>query len=50
MLRCANLGLHTSDLDEMSYGMVLDMLSEKANDQEEYPIKGTQEDKKRLFG
>jgi len=34
----------------MTYGMVMDMMSERANDHEEYPIKGTDEDKKRLFG
>lgn len=41
MLRCAELGLRGDDLLDMSMGMVFDMLIEKANDQEQYPIKGT---------
>lgn len=39
MLRCAELGLTSVDLDEMTIGMVYDMVTEKANDHEEYPIK-----------
>lgn len=40
MLRCAELGLSLELLDEMSVGMVYDMLTEKANDREQYPFKG----------
>lgn len=39
MLRCAELNLTNEALEEMSMGMVYDMLTEKANDQEKYPIK-----------
>ena len=39
MLRCAELGLNSADLDELSIGMVMDMLTEKANDHEKYDIK-----------
>lgn len=39
MLRCAELHLTTSDLDDMTIGMVLDMATEKANDHEKYDIK-----------
>lgn len=39
MLRCAELGLSSQDLDEMSIGMVMDMLTEKMNDHEDYDIK-----------
>ena len=39
MLRCAELGLSSQDLDELSIGMVMDMLTEKANDHEKYDIK-----------
>lgn len=39
MLRCAELGLNSNDLDELSIGMVMDMLTEKANDHEKYDIK-----------
>ena len=40
MLRCAELGLSREDLDEMTMGMVIDMMIERANDAEKYPIKG----------
>ena len=50
MLRCAQLGLSDEALGSMSMGMVYDMLIEKSNDNEKYPIKATQEDIKRFFG
>ena len=50
MLRCAELGLPDTDLSQMTMGMVYDLLIEKANDQEEYPYKATQEDIDRFFG
>ena len=50
MLRCAELGLSAADLDDMTMGMVYDMLAEKANDQEKYPYKATQADIDRFFG
>ena len=50
MLRCAQLGLHAEDLAQMSMGMVYDMLIERGNDQEEYPIQATQEDIYAFFG
>lgn len=40
MLRCAELGLSLDLLDEMTVGMVYDMLIEKGNDRETYPYKG----------
>lgn len=39
MLRCAELGLTMSDLDDLTIGMVYDMLTERANDHEKYDIK-----------
>lgn len=39
MLRCADLGLSLEDLDDMTIGMVYDMLTERANDHEKYDIK-----------
>ena len=39
MLRCAELNLSVEDLDDMTIGMVFDMLTEKANDHEKYDIK-----------
>ncbi len=50
MLRCAQLGLHTEDLAQLSVGMVFDMIVEKANDQETYPFKATAEDVAFFFG
>lgn len=50
MLRCAELGLTNEALDNMTMGMVYDMLAEKANDREKYPYKATQEDITRFFG
>lgn len=39
MLRCAELGLTSDDLDEMTMGMVYDMITEKGNDHEKYDKK-----------
>ena len=39
MLRCAELGLSIEDLDDMTMGMVYDMIVEKGNDREKYDIK-----------
>lgn len=40
MLRCAELGLSSKDLDDMTMGMVYDMLIERGNDAEKYDLKG----------
>lgn len=50
MLRCAQLGLSDEALAGMDMGMVYDMLTEQANDQEKYPYKATQEDIYSFFG
>lgn len=50
MLRCAELKLSREDLEDMTMGMVYDMFIEKANDQEKYPYKATQDDINRFFG
>ena len=39
MLRCAELGLSTEDLDELTMGMVYDMITERGNDHEKYDKK-----------
>lgn len=45
MLRCSELGLVQDDvLASYTMGMVYDMLTEKANDHEKYPVLSTQED------
>lgn len=50
MLRCVELGLHTDMLKILSIGDIYDMYTEKMNDQEEYPLKATQEDINNFFG
>lgn len=50
MLRCAQLRLSDEALSNMTMGMVFDLLTEEANDQEKYPYKATQEDINRFFG
>lgn len=50
MLRCAELGLHDEALQDMTIGMVYDLIAEKANDMEDYPKVATQDDIKRFFG
>lgn len=49
MLRTAELGLTDEALSDMTIGMVYDLLTEKENDKEEYPVMGTQEDIRRFF-
>lgn len=44
MLRCIELGLSIDDLENMDFGLVQDMLTEKANDEYKYPYKASQED------
>lgn len=50
MLRCAQLHLTDEALAGMTIGMVYDMLTEQANDQEQYPYKSTQADIAAFFG
>ena len=44
MLRCKELGLSIDDLDNIDFGLVADMLTEKDNDNYDYPYKASQED------
>lgn len=50
MLRCAELGLSDDDLKTMTIGMVYDMIIERGNDGEKYPVLATQDDIKAFFG
>lgn len=50
MLRCCQLGLSFDDLKHYTVGMIYDMLIEKVNDSEDYPVKGTQDDLRRILG
>lgn len=49
MLRCAELGLSREDLDDIDVGMVYDMIIEKENDGEKYPIIGEPGSLKNFF-
>ena len=44
MLRCKELGLSIDDLENIDFGLVADMLTEKDNDTYDYPYKASQED------
>lgn len=50
MVRCAHFGLSLDALEQMTMGMVYDMLTEEANDREEYPFEATQADINSFFG
>ena len=49
MLRCAELNLSVEDLDDMTVGMVFDMITEKGNDHEKYDIKAPAGSMKSFF-
>lgn len=44
LLRALQLGLRLPDLEELTVGMVIDLITESANDGYEYDIKATQDD------
>lgn len=44
MLRCKELGLSVIDLENIDFGLVQDMLVEKANDEHKWPYKASQKD------
>ena len=44
LLRCVELGLSQDDLEKLEIGMVLDMLTERSNDDCDYPYMATQSD------
>lgn len=44
MLRCLQVGLTLSDLDNLDYGHVMDIVIESGNDNCEYKQVATQED------
>lgn len=50
MLRCVEMGLSWEMLDHLDIGTVYDMMIERANDRESYPIKATQADIEAFFG
>lgn len=48
LLRATEMGLSMEDLDSLSIGMVADMLTEKSNDDYDWPVMATQEDMDRF--
>ncbi len=44
VLRCLQLGLTLSDLDQLDYSFVLDMMTESDNDSYNYPRRAMQAD------
>lgn len=44
LLRCVQLGIHISELDLLTIGMVNDCFVESHNDEYKWPQKATQED------
>ena len=50
MLRCHELGLSDEALRDMTIGMVYDLITEKGNDSEKYPIIADQDDIHNFFG
>ena len=50
MLRCKELGFSVAELEEVDFGLVLDMLTEKGNDEHQYPYKASQNDFNKFSG
>lgn len=44
LLRTIEIGLSIDDLDKLTFGMVIDMFTEKSNDSVEYDYVATQDD------
>ncbi len=44
VLRCIQLGLRLSELDDLDYGFVVDMITERDNDSYKYKEIASQED------
>lgn len=50
LLRAKQLNLTFNELNLITIGELLDMMTEQANDSYKYPVKGNQEDIDRFFG
>lgn len=48
MLRCFQMGLRLIELEELSQGLVMDMITESSNDSYDYPSIANKEDFKRF--
>lgn len=50
ILRAKQVGFTLDEIDSLTWGQLMDVIIESANDNYKYPVKGTSEDYKRLMG
>lgn len=50
VLRAKQVGFSLDEIDSLTWGQVMDVIIESANDSYKYPKMGTSEDYKRLMG
>jgi hypothetical protein len=50
LLRAKQVGFTLEELDSLTWGQVMDVIVESANDNFKYPKKGTSEDYMKLMG
>jgi hypothetical protein len=50
ILRAKQVGFTLDEIDSLTWGQLMDVIVESANDNYKYPVKGTSEDYKKLMG
>lgn len=50
VLRAKQVGFTLDEIDSLTWGQLMDVIVESANDNYKYPVKGTSEDYKKLMG
>ena len=50
LLRAKQVGFTLDEIDSLTWGQLMDVIVESANDNYKYPVKGTSEDYKKLMG
>lgn len=50
ILRAKQVGFTLDEIDSLTWGQLMDVIIESANDKYKYPVKGTSEDYKKLMG
>lgn len=50
ILRAKQVGFSLEEMDSLTWGQVMDVITESANDNYKYPKQGTAEDYKKLMG
>jgi hypothetical protein len=50
ILRAKQVGFTIDEIDSLTWGQLMDVIVESANDNYKYPVKGTSEDYKKLMG